>query len=63
MRCPGCGGPKSEKLYVCPSCWRQLPLRTKTALFRKDAKAAQRLHELYRQILDEVPLSEIQVAP
>jgi hypothetical protein len=40
-----------------------LPLRTKTALFRKDAKAAQRLHELYRQILDEVPLSEIQVAP
>lgn len=62
MKCPGCGHPKNDRHYVCPSCWHKLSSTTRVRLNLKDAKAASRLHELYRQILHQVPLGEIEVA-
>lgn len=63
-RCPGCpDGQKATGKYLCYDCWHQLPLRTHRALKRTDRRAIHRLHALYDQIREGIPLAEIEVAP
>jgi hypothetical protein len=57
--CPACGAPKGERHYLCRTCWFALPRSARGPLLRRDEHAAARLRELYGQILDDVPLSEI----
>jgi hypothetical protein len=50
-------------MYLCYGCWGNLPGPARAALYRRDAKARDRLQELYRQVAAGVPLAEIQVTP
>jgi hypothetical protein len=59
--CPSCDQPKAARLYVCPGCWFTLPRGARTALNRRDSKAALRLLELHRQIRDGVALHLIEI--
>jgi hypothetical protein len=59
--CPSCDGKKPDKKYLCGTCWFQLPGDTRSRLLMRDRFALKRLQELYDQIGDDVPLSEIEV--
>jgi hypothetical protein len=59
--CPSCGQPKAARLYVCPGCWATLTRAARTALNRRDSKAALRLLELHRQVRDGVALHLIEI--
>lgn len=59
--CPNCGNGKDSKLYLCRRCWLGLSVVTRKRLWKKDDDAMKRLYELYEQIRNDVPLSEIQV--
>jgi predicted amidophosphoribosyltransferase len=59
--CPSCGKPKKPDHYLCAHCWWQLPKAMRSRLWKSDALAMARLQELYDQIGDHVPLSEIEV--
>lgn len=61
--CPSCQQPRQTSHYLCRACWFELPHPTRAALGRRDRLAVDRLSELYDQIHDDVPLSEIRVAP
>lgn len=61
--CPCCGKGKGyRKYYLCGACWRGLSETTRRRLWKKDDLASLRMYELYEQIGNEVPLSEIQVS-
>ncbi|MGW6210975.1 hypothetical protein [Streptomyces sp. NPDC055109] len=61
--CRACQTPKPLRMYLCPTCWKQLPAHTRRALNRRDSQAFARLRELHRQVDASVPLAEIQVTP
>lgn len=61
MPCPSCEKPKPDGKYLCLECWFSLPLEARRRLLRRDRFALKRLQELYDQIGDDVPLSEIVV--
>lgn len=63
-RCPGCGlHGRRQGMYLCLTCWRQLPGQTQLQLNWRDSKAMDRLQELYDQINAGIPLAEIEVTP
>jgi hypothetical protein len=59
--CPACRRPKTAGLYLCRTCWPQLPLAARRALYRRDARALARLRALLAQIEAGVPLNQIEV--
>lgn len=59
--CPSCKKSKNPKHYLCHVCWYRLSKEARDALWRKDGLAAERLRELYEQIQQGVPLSEIRI--
>lgn len=62
-RCPGCGAYRRKGLYVCSSCWDQLPGPVKRALTTRDARAHRRGAEFFEQLRQGRPLAEIQISP
>jgi hypothetical protein len=63
-RCPSCKtGQKGTGMYLCYDCWGQLRLPVRRALKRTDMQALSRLQDLYDQIHEGVPLTEISVSP
>lgn len=61
-RCPYCKKSKGEDKYLCHQCWYGLTRETRTRLGKHDVAALTRLRELYAQIQQDIPLSEIEVA-
>lgn len=63
-KCPACiEHEKASDKYLCYECWGQLKLRARRALQRRDSAALSRYRELRRQLLQGIPLSEIEVTP
>jgi len=63
-RCPCCSArDKGPNKFLCVECWGQLPLPARRALKRTDTRAMPRLRELYDQIYERVPLTEIVITP
>lgn len=61
-RCPGCpDGVKGPGKYLCIVCWVALPDVTRRLLNRRDNRAMARLQELYGQLTNGVPPSEIRI--
>lgn len=61
--CPHCGAGRKAGQYLCRTGWFGLTPEARARLRKRDLRASTRLLELYRQISDEVPLSEIEVSP
>jgi hypothetical protein len=62
-RCRACRAPKPPRLYLCWSCWGQLPPAARRALNRRDSRSVARLRELHQQLEGGRALTEIQVTP
>lgn len=60
-QCPNCEVGKTDRLYLCPSCWRGLSQKAQHSLLKRDRYAMDRLRQLYDQVHNDVPLSEIKV--
>jgi hypothetical protein len=58
---PACQKPKRASDYMCRDCWFTLSRAARILLLRRDAKASERLRELYRQLQDGVALHLIQI--
>jgi len=57
--CFACGQPNREpREHLCPECWRQLPLGTRTALRREDGQAVRRFRELLQGLRSGTPLGD-----
>ena len=60
--CPACGHHKPRGIFLCQSCWPQLPARTRRVLEKRDRLALARLYELLDAIVRKVSLDNIVVA-
>lgn len=62
-RCPSCQGTCQPRKYLCRDCWWQIPQDARQALSKRDSKAVGRLHELLRQLGDQVGLDKVRISP
>ena len=62
-RCHGCEqDARPGQDYLCPTCWPQLPDRTREALKRRDGHLLDRYRRLLAALRHRVPLTEIIIA-
>lgn len=61
--CRSCRAPKPARMYLCRSCWDQLPAPTRRALNQRDRHAYGRLRDLHQQLDGGRALREIEVTP
>lgn len=63
LTCPGCGGERKGRTYVCADCWWLLKPWVRTALRRRDNMARARLMQLRRQLNARIPMEDVEVSP
>lgn len=63
LDCPGCGGDRKARTYVCADCWWLLKPWVRTALRRRDNMATARLMQLRRQLNARIPMEDVEVTP
>jgi hypothetical protein len=61
LPCPGCGGGRKPRTYLCGNCWWLLKPWVRESLRLRDNRASLRLLELRNRIADGVPLEDLEV--
>lgn len=61
--CKACRRPKRPGMYLCGTCWPQLPAAARRALNRRDDQAMARLRALLDHIDRGLPLADLEITP